>query len=223
MAKIETLDDFFSFIKECSLQTRKTFFRGHTSVKYDLLPSVGRVKRAELEIPFDEKAEQSMLNSFKQKSYSYLKNQLSLVELLAIAQHHGLPTRLLDWTWNPLVATFFAVKDAGESKSDGVIFWAGKSDFQYIFSDINPFEITDFVIFDPIHVTQRITSQAGLFLIHPKPIMPIKDKRIQSVIISKNIKKELQVVLETLGIHDGVLFSGLDGISKYVEWLHTAY
>jgi hypothetical protein len=39
------------------------------------------------------------------------------------AQHHGLPTRLLDWTTNPLKALFFVVNDPAHDSRPGV-FWA---------------------------------------------------------------------------------------------------
>tara|TARA_B100002003_G_scaffold118025_1_gene108880 strand:+ start:493 stop:1260 length:768 start_codon:yes stop_codon:yes gene_type:complete len=165
-----------------------------------------------------EKNEQRMLRLFKEQAVPYLTfRPANNWEWLAIAQHHGLPTRLLDWTRNPLVATFFAVEQ--EYSGDSLIY-CFKHD-KYIITDKikNPFERTTVGKFIPSHVTTRITAQTGLFTIHPNPKEIYQSKSIDTIRIKKEFRKDLKKTLNSYGIHKASLFPDLDGLAKHITWL----
>src|SRR5437763_1236156 len=89
-------------------------YRGLRSAQYHLVPRIGRYP------VYHPQWELDVLRIFKIYAWPHLKSApQDEWELLAIAQHHGLPTRLLDWTRNPLVAAYFAVE--GKPDEDGAI------------------------------------------------------------------------------------------------------
>lgn len=94
-------------------------FRGQSNKEFELTPSLGRGRRTPGDISiFNE--ERQLIETTKYKLPDIFNNNLSPIELLALLQHYGIPTRLLDITENPLVALYFAC-NANEN-CDGEVF-----------------------------------------------------------------------------------------------------
>lgn len=213
---VKTFEELHSIVQTYTGHAR--IFRGVSSVSYSLVPKLGRYKS------FNDstigKAEQTMLRLFKEQAIPYLGFQpKDDWDWLAIAQHHGLPTRLLDWTRNPLVAAYFAVESL--TKGDGLIYTFELSTF--IRTDVvrDPFKRDRVGKFIPRHITPRITAQTGLFTIHPKPAEPLVSDKIDRIILKSAFRKSLKHTLYQYGIHTASMFPGLDGLAKHIEWLRT--
>lgn len=182
-------------------------FRGVRDADYKLIPKVGRFKK------YSKGLEQDILYQFKRYADYDLQNDW---EWLATAQHHGLPTRLLDWAGNPLVAAFFATE--GKSETDGAIYVLNAAWIIDVGKERSPFKMRDVGIFQPAHITPRIAAQAGHFTVHPKPLEPLDRRTIDKLIIPKLLRREFQTSLCYYGIHHGMLFPDLDGQARFIEW-----
>ena len=90
-------------------------FRGMCDAEWGLTPSLNRA------CPQDLGLEKMILRSFQKYGYAELQNCASFWEIVAMGQQFGLPTRLLDWTYSPLVAAHFVTEDASAYERDGVI------------------------------------------------------------------------------------------------------
>ena len=99
-------------------------FRGQNQSSYMLIPSVLRKDDSGKEL-YSTDAEWKMLTSFKHSVRPLLTEYPENNDdwsWLVLAQHHGLPTRLLDWSENPLQALFFAAFTPDKTDSDGKLF-----------------------------------------------------------------------------------------------------
>ena len=201
---------------------RVVVYRGQRSREWHLTPKVGRYPR--LRSSRIEGQEQTILRLFKEKAFPHLTFiPNSDWEWLAVAQHHGLPTRLLDWTRNPLVAAYFAVEEPHDSDDSESVIYAYQANAHVDISKRpDPFRQRTVSRFIPRHLTRRITAQEGVFTVHPDPRADFRDFwKVTAMVIPRSFRRPLKNILYNYGIHRSSLFPDLDGIAKHIEWLRT--
>ncbi len=197
-------------------------FRGVSDVNHELRPKIGRPSTRAKGSGYLPQHEKWLLDEFRRMAIAHLfgaAEPKSGWDLLALAQHHGLPTRLLDWTFSPLVAAFFAVEREG-ANGDGLIL-AHKPLGVVLPDGIDPFLYPQVSRFDPPHLSPRIVAQSATFTVHPNPTSILKPrKRLRKLIIEKDFCGPLKGRLNNLGINRSTLFPDLDGVAAHLTWLN---
>lgn len=218
----QQIDSWTDLAKLIEVASKDTWvFRGENQVFEKLQPKAGRVSESRgsaRKKPYKLADEKEALALFQKQARPHLGHTpISDTEWLAIAQHHGMSTRLLDWTESLLVAAYFATEQAGTSGK--AVIWGIKGLRKITKSEEKkPFSLATPGIYRPPHITPRIPAQRSVFTLHPDPTSPFTADGLERWIISTEACNSIKRVLDSCAINESSLFPDLDGLSRYIGW-----
>lgn len=135
MKEISCISEYVKVVCECNDSlirdggghNESLLFRGHADKSYILMPNLGRGRRFATQLSiFNE--ERNLIEMAKYRMPDVFHDGLNPLELLALLQHYGIPTRLLDVTENALVALYFACCDKPDADGEVFFFKENKTD-----------------------------------------------------------------------------------------------
>ena len=211
------------------------WFRGQTTAEWSLTPSYHRIKNPYKGMELD------YFEQFRQIASSTPKTfQLDKWGWLTLAQHHMLPTRLLDWTTQPLIALYFACQHPSDPEFDkkdtnGIpqrtitpIGTTGKPplldaadtnlDIYHPATAVLGAQLPPIAVRAPF-LFERIIFQSGSFTIHPYPNLhndPL-GSCVTKALIPDSAKKAILKELATLGISEFTIYRDLDRAAMHIK------
>jgi hypothetical protein len=211
--KIEDWQDLHAHFEE--MRDTGWIFRGVASPKYYPIPSIGR----EAYGPYNRIFEERLFNEFKNRAVGLVTDpRFNDWIWLAYAQHIGVPTRLLDWSTSPLIATFFAIES--DDETDRVVYAIKYSKFLYEVDHPNfsPFDNPQEGRFSAPMQFDRIRAQRGVFTIHPDPTKIFYPEDSQTLLIPHRLVDSFRKRLFKYGIDYWSIFPDFYGLGRQLAW-----
>ena len=214
------------------------FYRGHRNQNYALIPSIFRK-------PLDRDLENNLYCQSVVKGRELFANSRSSWETLAICQHFGIPTRLLDWTESFAIALFFALGEKRKNPvASGAHIWVlnpfrlNEAHFaarRVVTIGLDPFpdylncfvkdDVTEWPYRSPVFVeipwaTSRMRAQGGYFTVHQdaKPLdLTASRECLARLEIPDIVIPDACKFLELSGVNEFSVYPDLHGFGEYLK------
>lgn len=227
---------------------RSWAFRGQSNAAWQLFSSLSRYLKT-FKVHKDAWVQQELriLRIFRRKTHLFLDHipeENDSFQWLALMQHHGAPTRLLDFTWSPYVAAFFALERATQDAAIWALFPPKLSNKKtrtirpsqkVEVDEIGPWIVGNYenyflpnkhelvIIGEPQRMNQRVIAQSGTFVmpgILDKPIEEFVPENaiVKFTLVTEKLRKEAMAKLYLMNINNASLFPGLDGSSRSLAY-----
>ncbi|SDW48472.1 FRG domain-containing protein [Variovorax sp. YR634] len=224
-------------------------FRGQADPGWALFSSLSRrLLRDSLSRQEWRLREERAIRIFRRKAHVYLPDRSVLqdeLRCLALMQHHGAPTRLLDFTKSPFVAAFFAVEQAA---GDAAVYalntpwlWsaAPSHDATLTRDEIDPRVQGNFERYfadnrhpmvwfgEPSEMDRRLVAQSGLLVMPGTLEMPLDEvlrsyrsaqPLIEKVVLGRELRAEAMHALYRMNITQATLFPDLEGLARSIAY-----
>lgn len=225
-----TATSTIEFLSQIEDHGREAMFRGQADSRWPLLPSIARYADALEPDGYEciSDLEDHLLERFRILGVPFRDfRNMPRFEQLVHAQHYGLPTRLLDWSSNPLKALFFAVEDPLLDSTDGAIymtrprFWAEGTESMG--------EDAEHAACFPELLHERISAQDACVLAFPlsksdmcvpelsASNLPRSLEFLHNFKVPASSKQNLRKQLAVLGVTHRTVYPGLEGTTRWIK------
>lgn len=223
-------------------EDEECFYRGHGSINFELLPTLLRATKGWSESRL-QSLEADLFFEFQARARELHGIALSGWEILQFMRHHGVATRLLDWTEVFGVALYFAVRNLTENATaclwllnpyalnekererdlvaprylaydaDKEVEW----DYEDLLLDSPGMGWRNPIALYPVQKSNRLHAQRGYFTIHGdrhKTIDALAPKCVRCVPLAASLLDDAKAFLDLAGINEYLLFPDLDGLAR---------
>ena len=221
-----SLRDFEEWVDSTQEKAIMTIFRGQRKY-WPLLPGISRNNNKETILA----NERRLFKKFKKEAERCLHRLPETDwDWLVVAQHHGLPTRLLDWSHNPYIGLWFAIERGHKNGSMPEV-WSLKPEKTDIISSLDkskPFNGKRTKVFNTSFSIPRIRAQMGCFTLFryveksAKGYVPLERniylrKRLERIRIAPYAVENISKQLEKMGYTKSMIYPDIDDVAKKVK------